>query len=469
MRFFLALYFVVSLSAAELVREADPKALTAHVSFLASDLLEGRETPSRGLDIAAEYIASEFRRAGLEPLSDGTYFQTAKMLVKRVVREGFSLSFSDGAKSITIPAETSFWVARPALSLQGAAVRKISVETLEKTTEPITEPVILLTAATPGPGLQRSLTRLSKEGARLVVLVGMPVPMPAQTLEFADEPPSATVYFRTTDKTADEWLKSLPEGPSTAKANANIAAAAVEEHTAKNVLGVLPGTSREEILILSAHYDHLGLTREPSDKVFNGANDNASGVASIIESARLLQQLGVKPKRTVVFLAFFGEERGLLGSRYFTRHPLWPLKSIQANVNLEQTGRTDSSDGAANLNMANLTGYHFTTIHKYMEEAAKETGLNIVKHERFSDPFFSGSDNFAFALVGVPSTTLSVTYQFPDYHKKEDEWPKIDFANHAKVTRTIAQGLWRMATAEEKVTWNEAEPKTAPFRKAASQ
>lgn len=466
MRFVLGLLLVGLLSAADVVKEADAKALTAHVSFLASDALEGRETPSKGLDIAAEYIASEFRRAGLEPMSDGTYFQTAKMLVKRVVREGFSMTFTDGEKSISVPAEPSFWVARPALSLQGAAVRKISVESLEKLTEPIAEPVVLLTAGAPGPGVQRSLTRLSKDGVKLVVLVGMPVPMPAQTLEFADEPASPTVYFRTTDKAADEWLKGLAEGVTTAKANANIAAATVEEHAAKNVIGILPGTNRDEVVILSAHYDHLGLTREASDKVFNGANDNASGVASVLEAAQLIKGLGVTPKRTLVFMAFFGEERGLLGSRYFTRHPVWPLKIIQANLNLEQTGRTDASDGAANVNMANLTGYHFSTIHKYMEEAGKETGLNIVKHERFSDPFFSGSDNFAFALVGVPSTTLSVTYQFPDYHQKEDEWPKIDFANHAKVTRAVAQGFWRMGTAEEKVTWNEAEPKTAAFRKA---
>jgi hypothetical protein len=468
MRFCAVLLLVRLLPAADVVKEADANALLAHVSFLASDALEGRETPSKGLDVAAEYIASEFRRVGLEPLADGTYFQTATLNVKRIVREGFSLSFTDGEKNVTVPAETTFWVARPALQLQGAAVRKISIESLESLTEKVVEPVVLLTAGAPGPGVQRSLTRLAKDGVKLVVLVGMPVPMPAQTLEFADEPTSSTVYLRTTDKAADEWLKSLAEGVSTARANVNIAAATVEEHSAKNVVGVLPGTHRDELLILSAHYDHLGLTRDATDKVFNGANDNASGVASLIESARVLKQMGHAPRRTLVFMAFFGEERGLLGSRYFTRHPLWPLKTMEANLNLEQTGRTDANEGA-NLNMANLTGYHFTTIHKHLEEAGKETGLNIVKHERFSDPFFSGSDNFAFAAVGVPSTTLSVTYQFPDYHQKGDEWPKIDFANHAKVTRAIAQGMWRMATADEKVVWNEQEPKTAQFRKAMAQ
>jgi hypothetical protein len=458
------------LFAADLVKESDPKSLTAIVSFLASDSLQGRDTPSAGLDISADYIASEFRRAGLDPLSDGGYFQTATFTVRRLNKEGFSLSFADGEKNVLFPASTTFWNAKPAVSLSGAAVRKISVTALEQLTDKIAEPVVLLSADNPGPAIQRAISRLGADGVKLVVLVGIPVPLPSRSLEFSDQPSSPTVFLRTTDASADSWLKALPEGPVAAKANANIPAAFSEEHTAKNVIGVLPGQTRDEAIILSAHYDHLGVNpNDPTDKVFNGANDNASGVASVIESARLLKQLGVTPKRTIFFVAWFGEERGLLGSRYFARHPVLPLKNVVANLNLEQTGRTDSSDGQANLNQANLTGYHFTTIHQHLEEAAKELGFNFVKHERFSDPFFQASDNFAFSAAGVPSTTLSVTYQFPDYHQKGDEWPKIDYANMAKVTRAIAQGILRLATAETKVTWNESEPKTKIFRDAAAK
>ncbi len=467
MRLLPLLLLALASFAAEVVKEADPKALTAHVSFLASDLLEGRDTPSKGLDIAAEYIASEFRRAGLQPLSDGSYFQVATLRVRRIVREGFSLTFTDGEKSILVPAEATFWNARPELNLSGAAIRKIAAESVEKLEAKIEEPVVVLTTASPGPAVQRALSRFARDGVRLVILSGIAAPFPAQSLELGDETPSSTVYLRTTNPEAEAWLKGLAEGVTAAKANAHISGATLEEFQVRNVIGVLPGTSKDEYVLLSAHYDHLGLNpRDPSDKVFNGANDNASGVSSVMESARLLAPLPT-PKRGILFVAWFGEERGLLGSRYFTRHPVFPLKSITANLNLEQTGRTDSSDGSANLNQANLTGYHFTTIHKHLEEAGKETGLNFVKHERFSDPFFSASDNFALALAGIPSTTLSVTYQFPDYHQKGDEWHKIDFANHAKVTRAIAQGLYRMANADEKVVWNETEPKTKIFRDAA--
>ncbi|MFO0508717.1 MAG: M28 family metallopeptidase, partial [bacterium] len=200
----------------------------------------------------------------------------------------------------------------------------------------------------------------------------------------------------------------------------------------------------------------------------NGANDNASGVASIIESARLLAGLKVAPKRSVMFVAFFGEERGLLGSRYFVRNPVAPLWQMVANLNLEQTGRTDSSEGP-NVGQVNLTGYHFTTIHRHMEAAGEATGLKVVKHERFSDAYFMASDNAALAAVGVPSTTLSVTYAFPDYHQKGDEWEKIDYANMAKVTRGIAQGTYLAAEAAERVSWNEAEDKTKVYREAAAK
>ncbi|MBC8167607.1 MAG: M28 family peptidase, partial [Bryobacteraceae bacterium] len=108
----------------------------------------------------------------------------------------------------------------------------------------------------------------------------------------------------------------------------------------RNVVGILPG-SGQQYLLISAHYDHIGLAKEGSDLVYNGANDNASGVASLIEIARLLASRRKPLRRTLVFIAFYGEEKGLLGSRFYAAHPLYPLASTIALINLEQTGRTD--------------------------------------------------------------------------------------------------------------------------------
>lgn len=452
----------LSLCAADVVKEADAKSLSAIVSFLASDSLEGRETPSAGLTIAADYIASEFRRAGLK-----ASFQEAKVSVRRVVREGFDVSLSDGTKTVKVPVEATFWSAGPKLDLSDSAVKVVRMTELRDLKTEGIEPVVLIEGPG-GPGLQQGVMKLSAAGVKVVILVGIPMALPIQTLEFDDQPKMGLVMLRTSNAEAEAMLKS----GVALKLSAKIAQATATNDVARNVVGILPGSDaalKEEYLLLTAHYDHLGIRpKNEGDKVYNGANDNASGVASIIESARLIGQLPVAPKRSILFVAFFGEERGLLGSRYFVRHPPVPLAKMVANINLEQTGRTDSSEGP-NLGQVNLTGYHFSTIHKYVEEAGKATDLKIVKHEKFSDPYFNASDNAAFAPAGVPSTTMSVTYAFPDYHQLGDEWEKIDYVNMAKVTRAIAQGAYLAADAVERVIWNVDEPKTKAYREAAEK
>jgi hypothetical protein len=452
----------LSLSAADVVKEADAKALASIVSFLSSDALEGRETPSMGLTVASEYIASEYRRVGLK-----ASFQEAKVAVRRVVRDGFEVSLSDGTKSVKVPMEGAFWTAGPKIDLSDAPVKAVKMAELRELKTEGIEPVVLIEGPA-GPGLQQAVMKLSAAGVKLVILVGIPMALPVQTLEFDDQPKMNLVMLRTTNADAEAMLKS----GAALKLTAKIHEAASQPGVARNVIGVLEGSDpklKDEYVVLTAHYDHLGIRpNNEGDKVYNGANDNASGVASIIESARLISQLPTAPKRSLMLIAFFGEERGLLGSRYLTRHPVVPLKQMVANVNLEQTGRTDSSEGP-NVGQLNLTGYHFSTIHKHMEEAGKATDLKIVKHEKFSDPYFNASDNAAFAPVGVPSTTVSVTYAFPDYHQLGDEWEKIDYANMAKVTRAIAQGAYLIADAPERIVWNAEEPKTKAYRDAAEK
>jgi Zn-dependent M28 family amino/carboxypeptidase len=250
---------------------------------------------------------------------------------------------------------------------------------------------------------------------------------------------------------------------------ARVPAPAVQAITFRNVAGVLRGTDRalrSTYVVLSAHYDHLGA--RPSgdgDRIFNGANDNASGVATVIESAHALAVLGARPKRSVVFLALFGEEAGGLGSRYYCQHPLVPLAATVADVNLEQIGRTDDVEGP-HVRQFNLTGFDYTTLAVVFGKAGADTGVKVVKHEKFSDPYFNASDNAAFAEIGVPSTTISVTYQFPDYHKVGDEWEKLDYDNMTVVVDAIALGVYRLATDARAPEWNKANPKVARYVQA---
>jgi hypothetical protein len=312
------------LFAAHLLHAADvhvPVAeLRAHVEFLASDALGGRATPSEGLDIAAEYIAAQFRRAGLEPAEGSSYFQIA------------------------------------------------------------------------APGK-------------------------------------------------------------------------------RNVVAVLPGSDpqlRSTYVLVTAHYDHVGTkpSAEP-DRIYNGANDNASGVASLIETADALTASEARPLRTVVFIAYYGEEQGMLGSTFYATNPIFPIESTVAQINLEQTGRTDDREGA-NVRTLNVTGFDYSEVPQILSEAAAATGVQVVKREKWSDLAFKRSDNEVLAKRGVPAHTVSVSYMFPDYHRVSDEWQKLDYPNMAAVTEAIAAGVAAIANRTEPPRWYSGVSEAEPYSRNAT-
>jgi Zn-dependent M28 family amino/carboxypeptidase len=318
-------------------------ALRADVSFLASDLLEGRDTPSRGLDLAAEYIASEFRRMGLEPATGDSFYQA--------------------------------------------------------------------------------------------------VPIPARPARSGERPRDAAAAGQ-----------------------------------ANNVVGLLRGSDpvlQDTYVILSAHYDHLGLAKSGwakpgEDRIFNGANDDASGVASVLEIASALAALPRRPKRSVLVILYCGEERGLIGSRYYASHPLAPLDHTVAQINMEQMGRTDSPEGPR-LNMMNVTGFDYSTVAATLVDAGTAASIAVVKDAEASDAYFRRSDNGPLADAGIPAHTVSVTYEFPDYHKVSDEWQKLDYDNMARVDQAVAMAAWKLASDATPPQWRESNPKTQRFVEAAKK
>jgi Zn-dependent M28 family amino/carboxypeptidase len=238
----------------------------------------------------------------------------------------------------------------------------------------------------------------------------------------------------------------------------------------RNVIGILRGSDpalRDTCVMLTAHYDHLGVRPGGTgDRIYNGANDDGSGTVSVIAAARALASLKIRPKRSIVFMTFFGEEEGLQGSRYYAHHPVWPIEKTVAQLNLEQLGRTDSSEGPQ-ISNATLTGFDYSDLTAYVQRAGASTGIRIYKHAKNSDAFFGDSDNISLAEVGVPAETLAVSFVFPDYHAVGDEWQKINYGNMAKVDRAVVLATFLMANSDQPVQWNEANPKTAPFVKAA--
>ncbi|RYG47080.1 M28 family peptidase [bacterium] len=243
--------------------------------------------------------------------------------------------------------------------------------------------------------------------------------------------------------------------------------ATYREKPVRNVVAVIKGLDPKlsnQVVMVTAHYDHLG-TRATGegDRINNGANDNASGVATMIETARLLA--AKPPKRTLVFVAFWGEERGLLGSSHYAKNPVFPLKDTIADINLEQMGRTDDSDQGNRKLTADITGAKFSEVSAILAAAFKAKGLKLNLDAKPNEAYFVASDNAALAVAGVPAHTLSVAYEFPDYHKPADEWPKLDYANLAALTLGVAEGVKRIADLPTPPKWIEI-PQTERFRKA---
>ena len=220
-------------------------------------------------------------------------------------------------------------------------------------------------------------------------------------------------------------------------------------------------------MILSAHYDHLGLAREGDDRVFNGANDDASGTASVLEIANALASLHPRPKRSVLVILFCGEEKGLVGSRYYASHPLVPLEPTIAQINMEQMGRTDAPEGP-HLNMMNVTGFDYSTIPALLVDSGRRVQIAVVKDAQASDAYFRRSDNGPLADAGVTAHTVSVTYEFPDYHAVGDEWQKLDYDNMAHVDQAVGIAMLRLASVIPAPKWND-QPATQRYIEAAKK
>jgi Zn-dependent M28 family amino/carboxypeptidase len=460
--------------------------LRGDLSFLASDLLEGRDTPSRGLDIAAEYIAAQFRIAGLEPIGAvhpgvaSDYFQSALMTVVEPTFANFEMKLSQGGREFSVVPNDAV--------LDLSATRDVDIKDAPlvkldraEAASPLAGKVLIIEF---DPQLRSRLRSILRDGRPLLTILVDPNGVttrgrPGHRLEDSDEPGSAgSPRITLTGDAAARFYAALKPGTSDASITAHIDTPVRKSVTLRNVIGILRGSDpalSETCVMLTAHYDHLGVrdyldtqSSGTGDRIYNGANDDGSGVVSVIGAARALAGLKQRPKRSILFMTFFGEEEGLIGSRYYAQHPVWPLEKTVAQLNLEQVGRTDSTQGRQVSN-ASLTGFDYSDLTSYVQRAGAGTGIRVYKDARNSDAYFRESDNISLADAGVPAETLTVAFDFPDYHTVGDEWQKIDYNNMAKVDRAVALALYLMADSDQPVRWNEANPKTAPYVKAWKQ
>lgn len=447
--------------------------LRGHLSFISSDLLAGRDTPSPGLDIAAEYIAAQFRRANLEAAGGDGYFQTARLLRTDARPESFEWRLLSGGREIDSGKREAAFPGTPRLDIRHARAVKVRLDGPAEEADLAGKVVIADFVQAP---FSRARIRALRQAKPALVVA---LDRRGELVRYASEFGFGNLTDPD-DRALAPWI--ILHDPALAKACdgdleaavATVKLAAPAEHTVevRNVAGLLRGSDpalRDTCVLLTAHYDHVGVKANCTggDCIFNGANDDGSGTVSLIEIAAALANLHPHPRRSILFVALFGEEKGGLGAQYYTRHPLFPLESTVADVNLEQLGRTDASDGAQ-VGTATFTGFGFSDLPITFQEAGKLTGIHVYDSPA-SNEFFGRSDNLVFAQAGIPAHTLAVAYEYPDYHAVGDSWDKIDYANMARVDRMIAVGLAMLAGSPRAPRWNAEDPKARPYLDAWKQ
>jgi Peptidase family M28 len=455
-------FFALALLAAPPTPQVSPDALRGDVSFLASDLLEGRGTPSRGLDIAAEYIAAQFRCAGLEPAGGDGYFQTAHML-RLTPGDEFEASIQSGGRIVRLSKDHATVVSLRPLDISGAPVYKLRSLADLRAAE-VRGKVLAVEPRSVQEMHAFARAAASMQPTALVVADADGDLMPAHLIDPDEEQRAfgGVPRLALRDTAALTMLKAAKPGDTGLSVTIRLPAPAATPVQVRNVIGLLRGSDpalRHQVVLLTAHYDHLGMAAP--DRIYHGANDDGSGTASVIEIARALAALPAHPKRSIVFLTFFGEEEGCLGSRYYVFHPRFPLDRTVADLNLEQLGRTDSNAGREIRN-ATLTGFDYSNVPRILQQAGELTGIQVYKTPH-DDDFFDRSDNWSFAARGIPAHTIAVAFDYPDYHAVGDTWQKIDYRNLARVDGMIALGTLLLANRPDPPHWNPANPKVARF------
>ncbi len=416
-------------------------AIRAHMEFLASDALNGRGSGTRDEWIAATYIASQFRRWGLEPFGDaGGYVQqieTGAVATAPPTLAVGTLALTHGREMLITGALTSGRVTAPLVKFQAG------------TTVPAGAAVILSQAPTAAAIAGAALVLVPESTqirnlweARASVMPS--VARRAVTSQPATPARGTIVYLDTATFAA---VNALADGtPVTLTADSKPMQPTYTWNTVGRITGTDPVQSKE-VIVLSAHLDHIGARPNAPgpDKINNGADDDASGTVAVMALAEALAG-GPKPKRTIVFALFGSEETGGVGAGYFVDVPVVPLNQIIADLQFEMLGRADEKVPAHTLW---LTGYERSNLGA---ELARH-GARLVADPHPEQSFFTRSDNIRFARRGIPAHTVSSYNLHKEYHTPADEIRFIDFAHMTDAIRSMLEPVRWLANSTFKPEW----------------
>jgi hypothetical protein len=418
-----------------------------HMEFLAGDALNGRGSGTRDEWIAASYIGSQLRRWGVEPLGDdGGYVQAVELARVQVtappVLSAQNLRLTH-AKEMIVQGLSALRVSGPLVKYQrGATIAQGAVVLLPEGAGGDAQTAVQNAAMVLTIESAQSRSRWDVQGARTISLPARIVALPEQPAG----PPRPTRV--TLDKSSHAAMTALAEGTVV---SLEAAGTGVKSHT-WNAVGRLQGRDpamAESAILLTAHLDHLGGNGPGAggDVIFNGADDDASGSAAVLELAEALAK-GQRPKRTLIFAWFGSEEAGGYGAHYFVERPPLPLERIVANLEFEMIGRADKAVAAHTLW---LTGYERTNLGP---ELARH-GARLVADPHPDQNFFERSDNIVLARKGVVAQTVSSFGLHGDYHQVSDDIAHLDVAHMTESIESMLKPVRWLANSTFTPAWQQ--------------
>ena len=416
----------------------------AHLEFLASDALNGRGSGTRDEQIAAEYVGAHFRRLGLKPGgAGGSYVQTVEIVRtpaagKPAIAIGDSLKWTFG-KEFVATAVSGPAVAGTLQRIAGSAagVRRGAVVFLPDENMDLLAQVVLAGAA--AVLMKRTLTPAQWETQANRT--------PTMGVRLTGVPPDALVRPTVVSLNADAAAALAPV-PDGTQVRIDTPAGEPTKSNTYNAVAILAGKNPAgEAILVSAHLDHLGRreTVQGPDKIYNGADDDASGTVAVMEIAEALAKKKA-PERTIIFACFGSEEAGGFGATYVREMPPVPLEKIVAMVQFEMIGRPDSKVPAKTLW---LTGYERSDLGPTLARR----GARLVQDPHPEMSFFTRSDNITFARRGVVAHTVSSYGLHKEYHTPADETKAVDYAHMTEAIASMIDPLAWLANAKFKPSW----------------
>lgn len=443
----------------ELTRSTvDQATIKGHIYFLASDELKGRETGKPGADIAAQYLATSLMRYGVDPVPNAEkgYFQKIALTNKMPPSEAELTIGPDKIKEII-----AFESAEISINEQALYINYGLAEDYEEGVD-YQGKVLVATGGNGDAAGLGPIVGLSNKKQGLAIKHGAKALIELQNIEDKNWGRIKTYFEHPSMKLSSGntgfvhiWANTENTVSKGVPVKLLLSGGKNEPVFSYNVVGMVEGTDpklKNEYIIYSAHYDHVGIGQPnaENDSIYNGARDNAVGTVTVLSAA---ENIAKHPtKRSALFILFTGEEKGLLGSKYYVEHPLIPLKQMVYCFNSDNASYNDTS-------VATIVGLDRTTAESHIKDAATAFGLTAINDPAPEQGLFDRSDNVQFAAKGIPAPTFSLGFTafdeevFKYYHQPSDNPDNLDYNYLLKFFSAYVLACRNIANANDTPFW----------------